>query len=233
MSILDWYYVHSPRYDILHKILLHFIDKTKFNPVPLFVEQEVFDKDLYKHKDKHFFTGISIKIEKIIEIIEGRCSSNVEAPFLFTDCDVIVTKYASFTLPSYAQRNEIDIYFQRETLTTTTVNPGCMIIHPNERTLYFFKTVLDDITKNKKMEMDSINELLHRPDNKVKFFYFNTSDVCSSITKTHSTFSIYHILSNCVSKEFDMQSKYLEIKMLNEMHGFYGSHFTLDAKVSE
>ena len=68
------------------------------------------------------------------------------------------------------------------------------------------------------MEMDSINRLLVNNENKVKYTFFSTRDVCSSHTISHATFSVYHILGNCVSKEADMAHKITEyLRMSQEL----------------
>ena len=207
MSKLDWYYVHSPRYEFFHTTLCEIIDKAFFNPHPLFVDQSVFDEHLYKHDGEHFFSRITVKIDKIIEIIEERLSLQNTAPFMFTDCDILVTQYASRTLPFCTKYDEVDIIFQREYLTNTLVNPGCMMIRPKEVVLEFWKAVRDHIIQNNTMDMDSINTIISSGQNKVKYSFFSTRDVCSSHTISHSTFSLYHVLGNCISKDIDIALK--------------------------
>lgn len=211
---IDWYYVYSPRYEFFHSLLCEKIDTTIFTPQPLFVDQSVFDQHLYKHEAEHFFSRITVKIDKIIDIIEERLSLQNTKPFIFTDCDVLITKYASRTLPYYSKFEEVDILFQREYLTNSEVNPGCMMIRSTDTVLTFWKRVRNDIIRNNTMEMDSINTLLSSGQNKVKYTFFSTRDVCSSHTITHQTFSVYHILSSCISADEDMKNKLIEAKRL-------------------
>jgi len=130
MSTLDWYYVYSPHYEFFHTALCEKIDKAFFNLHPLFVDQSIFDEHLYKHDGEHFFSRITVKIDKLISIIEERRSLQKTAPFIFTDCDILITPYASRTLPFYTKYEEVDILFQREYLTNAEVNPGCKMIRP-------------------------------------------------------------------------------------------------------
>lgn len=218
MSKLDWYYVHSPRYEFFHTILCEKIDKAFFNLHPLFIDQSVFDEHLYKHNSEHFFSRITVKIDKIIEIIKERLSLHNTAPFMFTDCDILVTQYASRTLPFCTKYDEVDIIFQREYLTNAEVNPGCMMIRPTAVVLDFWIAVRNDIIEKNTMEMDSINAILSSGQNKVKYTFFSTRDVCSSHTISHSTFSIYHLLGNAISKEDDMAHKIREyVRMSKEL----------------
>jgi hypothetical protein len=207
MSKLDWFYVYSPHYEFFHNELSSTIDRNYFTPYPFYVDQFIFDEHLYKHEGEHFFSRITVKINTIIAILEERLSRNNLTPFIFTDCDILVTKYASRTLPFHAEFKEIDILFQREYLTTTEVNPGCMMITPSTRVLDFFKAVRDDILQNNVMDMDAMNNFLRSGQNKVKYTFFSTRDVCSSHTISHATFSVFHILGNCISKEADMAHK--------------------------
>jgi len=214
MSKIDWFYVYSPHYEFFHKELCTTIDRNHFTPYPFYVDQSIFDEHLYKHEGEHFFSRITVKINTIIAILEERLSSNKTLPFIFTDCDIIVTKYASRTMPVHAQFKEVDIVFQREYLTNTEVNPGCMMITPSQKILDFFKAVRDDILQNNSMEMDAINRFLQSGQNKVKYTFFSTRDVCSSITISHATFSIFHLLGNSISKEADMEHKIKEYKRM-------------------
>ena len=214
MPKLDWFYVYSPRYEFFHNELFSTIDRNCFTPYPFYVDQAIFDEHLYKHEGEHFFSRITVKINTIIAILEERLSRNTLEPFLFTDCDILVTKYASRTLPFHAQFKEVDVIFQREHLTTAEVNPGCMMITPSQKVLDFFKTVRDDILHNNAMEMDSINKFLQSGQNKVKYTFFSTRDVCSSITISHATFSVFHLLGNSISKEADMEQKIKEYKRM-------------------
>jgi len=216
MSKLDWYYVYSPRYEFFHNELSSRIDKTYFTPYPFYVDQAIFDEHLYKHEGEHFFSRITVKINTIIAILEERLSRTNLEPFIFTDCDILVTQYASRTLPFHAKFKEVDIIFQREYLTNTEVNPGCMMITPSVKVLHFFKAVRDDILQNNTMEMDGINTFLRSGQNKIKYTFFSTRDICSSHTISHATFSVYHILGNSISKESDMEHK---IKEYTRMSG--------------
>ena len=215
MSKLDWFYIYSPRYEFFHNELCTTIDRNHFTPYPFYVDQFIFDEHLYKHEGEHFFSRITVKINTIIAILEERLARNNLTAFIFTDCDILVTKYASRTLPFHVNFKEVDILFQREHLTTAEVNPGCMMISPSIKVLDFFKAVRDDILQNNTMEMDSINKFLRSGQNKVKYTFFSTRDVCSSITISHATFSVFHLLGNSISKEADMEQKIKEYKRMS------------------
>ena len=62
--------------------------------------------------------------------------------------------------------------------------------------------------------MDSINKFLTNGQNKVNYTFFSTRDVCSSHTISHSTFSVFHLLENSISKEADMEQKTKEYKRM-------------------
>lgn len=212
MNKIDWYYVYSQRYYPFNFYLQENIpDVFKVNGI--FIDQSVFDENLYKHKGEHFFSRITIKIEVILKILQEKIANHDARPFFFTDCDILVRPSAATDLLSYTAQKDIDILFQREYKETNnlTVNPGVSLIWPNERTQTFFNRVLEDIKQNKNMEMASINTQL--PSSPLRWNFFDIVHVCSSITASlnnYFRFSVYHILSDGSSREIDIGNKMFE-----------------------
>ena len=101
------------------------------------------------------------------------------------------------------------MWFQREYKESNLINPGVMLICPNERTEKFWIRVLADMTStDSSMELQSINKILL--DNCVFWNTFLTSSVCSSLTREHIPFGVYHILCSCDSRELDIGNKMCE-----------------------
>jgi hypothetical protein len=211
MEKVDWFYVYSQRYYPFHFCLQEKIPSSVFQAKGIFIDQSVFDEHLYKHEGEHFFSRITIKIETILRLIRERRAEMNPTPFLFTDCDIVVRPYAENHLYGYSKLEGMDILFQQEHVTGPTVNPGAMMIWPSETTERFFQTVMDDMVAAPTMEMASINKII--PFFNIKWGFFHTNHVCSSITANPInifTFSIYHILCKNGSREIDIGDKMFE-----------------------
>ena len=195
MEKIDWYYVYSQRYHPFHLYLPDKIPKNTFNTKGIFVDQSVFDEHLYKHEGEHFFSRITVKVETILYIIKEKQRTGDLRPFYFSDCDILIGELIN-ELIAYTQNKNFDMWFQREYKESNLINPGVMLICPNERTEKFWIRVLADMTStDSSMELQSINKILL--DNCVFWNTFLTSSVCSSLTREHIPFGVYHILCSC------------------------------------
>ena len=208
MEKIDWYYVYSQRYHPFHLYLQDNIPKNTFNTKGIFVDQSVFDEHLYKHEGEHFFSRITVKVETILYIIKEKQRTGDLRPFYFSDCDILIGELIN-ELIAYTQNKNFDMWFQREYKESNLINPGVMLICPNERTEKFWIRVLADMTStDSSMELQSINKILL--DNCVFWNTFLTSSVCSSLTREHIPFGVYHILCSCDSRELDIGNKMCE-----------------------
>ena len=209
--MIDWYYIYSQRYFPFHEYLQKKINKDIYNLHALFVEQSVFDEHLYKHPNEHFFSRITVKVEAILLIIKKRMSQTRE-PFFFSDCDIMIGSLAD-TLIKYVD-TPVDIYFQDEERYGALVNPGFMLIWPNEKTLAFWNRVLDDIVKNNAMEMTSINVLIK--EGILDYKIFSYLDVCSTLTYSQIDYGVCHLLTSAQGRDIDMNEKVFQADLLGQ-----------------
>ena len=208
MDTIDWYYVYSQRYHPFHLYLQDKIPKNTFNAKGIFVDQSVFDEHLYKHSGEHFFSRITVKVETILCIIQVKRKADDLQPFYFSDCDILIGELIN-ELVAYTQNKHFDMWFQREYKESNVINPGVMLIRPNERTETFWNQVLEDMkSTDVSMELLSINKILL--ENFVSWNTFLISSVCSSITREQILFGVYHILCSCDSRELDIGNKMCE-----------------------
>jgi hypothetical protein len=208
MNMIDWYYVYSQRYHPFHLYLQDKIPKNIFNTKGIFVDQSIFDEHLYKHEGEHFFSRITVKVETILYIIKEKQRTGDLRPFYFSDCDILIGELIN-ELVAYTQNKNFDMWFQREYKESNLINPGVMLICPNERTEKFWIRVLGDMTSTHvSMELLSINKILL--ENCVSWNTFLTSSVCSSLTRKQIPFGVYHILCSCDSRELDIGNKMCE-----------------------
>lgn len=214
MKKIDWYYIYSQRY-YPHDLYLKEAIPSVFQPNGIFIEQHYFDRDLYKHPGEHFFSRITIKIETILKILEEKRVKNETDPFLFTDVDLIIRPSAATEILKYTKTTDFDILFQKEYHDNPIVNPGVMLMWPNNATESFWKNVLEKMCEKNTMEMTCINSLL--PEKIVKWDFFKLEDVCSPITVRHesiNSFSIYHLLGGANDRLDDLKDKIAQAKIL-------------------
>lgn len=209
--MIDWYYIYSQRYERFHEYLQNKVDKDIYNLRGLFVDQSVFDEHLYKHENEHFFGRITVKVEAIIMIIKNRMTYTKE-PFFFSDCDIMIGSLVN-TLSKYINA-PVDIYFQQEYRGSDVVNPGFMLIWPNEKTLAFWNYILNDIVKNNTMEMGSIN--LYIKEGTINHKVFSYIDVCTTLTYSQKDYGICHLLSSAQGREDDMLEKLFQTRLLGQ-----------------
>lgn len=208
----DWYYIYSDRYLPFHYYLQDKINRVNFTPQGIAIDQAVFDKDLYQHKGEHFFSRISVKVDNIVRILKERIAGGNQEPFFFSDCDILVGAYAVESLPVYTEQKLIDCWFQKEHNNETVANPGFILVRANHRTLAFWSGVQEDIILRNMMEMKSINDRLAGNPG-IVWQLFDTTTVCSSLTRGQKDFGVYHILCGCKSRQEDIMDKYIEANL--------------------
>lgn len=214
MEKIDWYYIYSQRYYPFHLYLQDKIPKDIFEPKGVFIDQSVFEKHLYKNEGKHFFHGITIKIETIIQILEKRIEEKNTSSFFFSDCDILIGDLASTHLKLFVEvESPFDIWFQKEYLDSDIINPGFMLIKPSVLTLLFWKNILIMMKAQDKMEMNAINDLVK--EKTINYSFFPLEIVNSSITAKGPHFAVHHILCNGIDSETDMRTKFSSAYSVN------------------
>lgn len=211
--MLDWYYIYSQRYFQFHDYLQQKVNKNIYTLRGLFIDQSVFDEHLYKHEGEHFFSRITVKVDAIIDIIQTRITYSNPEPFFFSDCDIMIGNLAD-TLVKYKDISGVDIFFQQEVREADIVNPGFMLIWPNETTLQFWKRILEDIVTKNEMEMSSINVCIR--ENTINYRLFSYIDVCSTLTYSQPSYGICHLVASSQGRDEDMGEKLYQVALLSK-----------------
>lgn len=220
---VEWYYVYSQRYYPFHAYLQDKIPSC-FEAKGLFVDQKVFDEHLYRQKETHFMANITVKIEKVVELLQEKHRNNDSRPFFFTDVDIIVRDVAASDLMKYTEQSSYDMIFQREYPERSIVNPGISLLWPTENCLSFWETVLHRMkTVPNSMDMTTINEVLE--SHPCSYSFFDLNHVCSTITINKQNllrFSVYHLLAGTNDRFGDLNEKYVQSKILvADMEKYY------------
>ncbi len=148
-------------------------------------------------KSKHHFDKLTIKIELIIKEIE----ENIGNFIIFSDATIFVNNKNRDKLPEYFKKyEENDLTFINES-SGKYYNIGLILIKCDEKTLNFFKNVLETMKTNEKYTHDqtAINYLLKNSG--LKYGFFDEKIFSGAFIKDYKdSFYIYKSFIDNVSK---------------------------------
>lgn len=145
-----WYYIWSPRYRIFHEVLKFSTqDISGVSMRPLCMPQELFTPRV---TNKHFFTGIGIKIYCLIKSLKAHANQHI----IFSDVDIIVPdKYLAQKLKAY-EENDVTAMLDRS--DSDDYNIGFMLVKSTPEVIAFFEKVLKRLHTEVKLDQDIFNE---------------------------------------------------------------------------
>jgi Nucleotide-diphospho-sugar transferase len=215
---LSWYYVYSQRYEVLHYMLQDTIKDTRFNVVPLFVDQSEFNKTTYKKNADHFFAGCFIKQEIIVRILKKLPTGTY---FLFTDVDMVILNddglYDFFK--TYMDRGIDMVYMWEGSDSNSDIkncNVGFALLKACPQTIAFFETVLEKAPTSQNMyDMQVMLPLFSEFPGKIELFDKNVICLSNYFNETEpkSGIKVVQVLcSNNKDYHHNMYQKYCGIK---------------------
>lgn len=165
-----WYYVWSPKYRIFHEVLQFSArDLSGVSLRPISIPQHIFTPRV---QNKHFFTGIGIKIYCLLKSLQAHPDQHI----VFSDVDLIVAdKDIALKLKEYEKN---DITAMRDKLDVDEYNIGFMLIKSTPDVIRFFETVLQRINKEVALDQDIFNDEIKRFSGTHGFF--STKDFIQS-----------------------------------------------------
>jgi hypothetical protein len=149
---MKFIYFYSDIYEFYHNHLQKTLqDHFELSPIKI--------DDISTNPLGHTFSnGVSIKIELIIKSIE----ENMNMSIIFTDATIFINAKNTSQLETYIQQYNtpnIDLCFA-DNLGHDQYNIGFILIQCNEKTLAFFKKVLDELNTKKGWDQAVINQYL-------------------------------------------------------------------------
>lgn len=165
-----WYYVWSPKYRIFHEVLKFSVsDISGVSLRPISIPQHIFTPRVV---NKHFFTGIGIKIYCLLKSLQAHPEQHI----IFSDVDLIVPdKEIALKLKEYEKN---DITAMRDKLDIDEYNIGFMLVKSTPEVIRFFETVLQRIHKEVALDQDIFNDEIKRFSG--THGYFSTKDFIQS-----------------------------------------------------
>jgi hypothetical protein len=161
-------YFYSPTYLFFHEHIQERL-KDQFDLVPILIDdiRECYD-------GQHVFTGLTIKLELVIESIQKYWNETI----IFSDATIFINAKNSHLLKDYVkQYDNYDIMFVDESVNKI-FNIGFLTIKCNSTTLNFFKDALESFPKYNH-DQATINYLLQDPKySDLKFAVYDKQIYC-------------------------------------------------------
>jgi hypothetical protein len=135
----------SPKVEVFHRIVQDTFHDRDVQLHPLYLDQSMFDKDLYKAKGMHHWSGCVLKLDLILERI--RLTENKEKYIVFSDVDIYARTGIGAKLQESIAEGK-DLYFLQETFTDRSANIGLILLKCTEDVYTFFKGIRDEVLRD-------------------------------------------------------------------------------------
>jgi hypothetical protein len=159
-----WYYFYTPDYGFWHRHLQSQL-KDHFSLNPIVIDQNSLPINESKG---HHFKGNPRKIELLIQCIEKNTGNSI----LFSDCTLFINNKCVEEFKKYIERisDNLDVVFANNVIDKS-VNIGLILIQCNQRTLQFWKLVLENFREyswdqrlvNRALGIEGFPRLLNHP----------------------------------------------------------------------
>ncbi len=158
MEPIRLFYVWSPKYEIFHHILQSSLSSSgsEFIVQPIFVPQEVFDKNLYEKNSEHFLDGNTVKLKILINILQ----KHLDETILILDADTIIENSKELRKYIETYRNYDIVYAKSSLEKENELSMGFGMIRSNKNTIQYFSEIMDSILQTGKNDMAVLNETI-------------------------------------------------------------------------
>jgi hypothetical protein len=189
MTQIPYYFLWSQNYkifaDILKKGLSYYNDI--FEDRSLFIEQSIFDKNMYK-AEGHHFNGCFFKLQKTYDLLHTLPEGSY---FVMSDADVILFpgKHLRELFELYIKMNA-DLVFMRDAPRLNISNVGFILLRVSQVNRDLYKKVMEDCEKNPTgLDQSIVNNLL------------------KTYSGSHFYFPHELVATTCTLKECDVENK--------------------------
>jgi hypothetical protein len=208
---IRWYYMWSDKYKIFHHLLQDRVKEPEFTLCPIYIEQSVFDTELYKDTSKHAWDSSLIKVNAILESLKGDVGSYV----LFTDIDLVVKPTVYQNIKQYIDEDQTIVFLEEG----DHLNIGFMLMKLCPEVIDFWTSVKNNILHTPGLDQDYVNSLILLYKSKWTKFH-NQQFTCSNTWDGTTEFSVLQVLSSCLGKEYDFVEKVFEIAQHMDMNDY-------------
>ena len=197
---IPWYYMWSQKYAFFHHLLQDEMKESNLKLEPIFLDQSVFESNLYKIKG-HAWMGCSIKIDLLIERLKA-AETNGSPYILFTDVDLVVKPGIYDKLKPYIESNTSMVFLKE----SDHLNIGFILLKVCREVLSFWELVKAKMVEEPNHDQMYVNQLIGEYPGTWATFD-NQVFACSNTWDGSTPFVVMQTLCTCLGKEFDFAEK--------------------------
>jgi hypothetical protein len=177
----------SPNFEVFHRIIQSTFTDKDVQLHPIYLDQSHFDKELYKTKGQHHWSGCVLKLDLLLERM--RLTEHKGKYIVFSDADIYVRPGIADKLNESIKEGK-DMYFLQETFTDARANIGLNLFKCTEEVYKFWEGVREEVLREgthdqlvtnqhlvktslswKLLDQSCLNSNMVNYDNKDKFLY--------------------------------------------------------------
>lgn len=141
---LAWYYMWSPKFEVFHRIIQSTFTDKDVQLHPIYLDQSHFDKELYKAKGQHHWSGCVLKLDLLLERM--RLTEHKGQYIVFSDADIYARPGIADKLNESIKEGK-DMYFLQETFTDARANIGLNLLKCTEEVCKFWEGVRAEVLR--------------------------------------------------------------------------------------
>jgi hypothetical protein len=190
----------SQKYAFFHHMLQDEMKDSGLKLEPIFIDQSVFDENLYK-AEGHAWMGCCIKIDLLIAALKD--AEVKKNPYiLFTDVDLVVKPGIYDKLQAYTEAGTSMVFLKEG----EHLNIGFILLKVCSDVLNFWELVKAKMVESPKHDQTYVNELIGEYPGIWSTFDRQTF-TCTNVWDGKTPFVVMQPLSSCLGKEFDFAEK--------------------------
>jgi len=202
----------SQKYRFFHELIQTEMKEPQLSLRPIFIEQSVFDRELYRTENAHSWNGCTIKVDLLIE----RLKSASEPYILFTDVDIVVKPGVYTTIHPYMEQGQTMVFIHEG---DSGVNIGFILLKVCDEVIRFWEDVRHTMRETPGHDQTYVNQLLAHYSGKWTTFDPQIITLSNKWNRT-APFVVLQILSSCMGKELDFAEKIFGAAQLTDTRRF-------------
>jgi hypothetical protein len=194
----------SPKFEVFHRIIQSTFTDKDVQLHPIYLDQSHFDKELYKAKGQHHWSGCVLKLDLMLERM--RLTEHKDQYIVFSDADIYVRPGIGAKLNEYIKDGK-DMYFLQETFEAKSANIGLMLLKCTEDICKFWEEVRAEVLRDGTHDQTITNKYLAKTT--LSWKYLDQTCMNSNMVNytNKNTFLYCQMLCSCRGYEPDMAEK--------------------------
>jgi hypothetical protein len=194
----------SPAFEVFHRIIQDTFRDKDVQLHPIYLDQSHFDKELYKAKGQHHWSGCVLKLDLLLERM--RLTEHKNSYIVFSDADIYARSGIGAKLHEYSKEGK-DMYFLQETFTDARANIGLILLKCTEEVCMFWEGVRSEVLRDGTHDQLITNQHLEKTS--LSWGFLDQTCLNSNMVNpaTAKTFLYCQMLCSCRGYELDMAEK--------------------------